>query len=184
MTNLVNLLRDQVHSAPGQAFVGLNAAFMAVGNRINMNSSGIVNQTFGSANNSLTGVTGAGTASWQGVGVLMSQPIVDSTPYRVKAYATCSSAVIYVFLGYAPGAPATINTIESVVAYPITGYESNVYKSNNFDEIILVPGNQNNNPVAFGIAIAAGSGESAQLSYSISVQNLAKTAPTFAASMS
>lgn len=177
---IINLLRDQLHVDPGANQPGFSSQ-NAAGSTIKMNSSGIVNQTFGSVSLAAGSFIATSSASsWRGVGLLMSQPIIDATPYRVKARILVHNAYCWVFCGYAPASPTgTDDTITGVVAWPLGVSESSI-----FDDIILFPAvpAQSALPLAFGIA-AAGTGN-ANARYNLSVQNVAKTAPQFAASMS
>ena len=186
MTALVNMLRDLVHIEPGSSLIGLSPTMSSVTGYVNMGSSGIVEQTKGSAHHTYAGTTGTGRSQWTAAGVLMSQPVVDATPYRLKVYARAGNSHIYVIVGTAPASPTGNDRIDNVVSFPISSYPS---EKGEFDEIILVPGRNPQDPLfqrplAFGVAVAVENAINPLLAYNISVQNLAKTAPQFAASMS
>ena len=186
MSHLHNLLRDLVYVDPGAAQLGLSTEANSVLLQANLNSSGIVNQTEGVAtiNN---GTYSATTNSnwWKAAGLLISPPVVDSTPYRVKAYVACFTGNAHIIVGRAPLAPTGSNDpITNVTGIPITAGSHNEVAV--FDECILIPGVPESDPdfkkpVAFGIAC---SGSAGGIRFHLSVQNLAKTAPQFAASMS
>ena len=147
-----------------------------------MNSSGVVNQTVGSVDEAQNGIT-AGT--WYGSGLLMSFPVVDATPYRVKVHALAANSDMMVVVGYAPVAPSgSGDLITKPVFFPLTDSQNANAK---FDEVLLMPGLESGDPdfgkpLAFGVVISPYS--TVYPTWHISVQNLAKTAPTFAASMS
>ena len=174
---------------PGSNFIGWSSNFGSVSaQQITMNSSGVVNQTTGAAHGVGNFQSGNGYNQWRGAGVLMSQPVVDDTPYRVKAYLGAEKSSMYIFVGYAPLAPTGTNDlITKVVAFQVIGYGVN--DKGIFDEVFLLPGLKAGDPdfqkpLAFGVAVATEQGAGVNGSYNISVQNLAKTAPQFAASMS
>ena len=186
MSHLQNFLRDMVHARPGQAVAGFPAA-AAVSSTCPMNSSGVVNQTAGSQHNPYFTQGNIGWNLWHASGVLMSQPVVDDTPYRVKAYVAGVATRIHIIVGYAPAAPTGVNdAITNVVPYPAAEY-SDVGREGVFDEVILMPGLQSGHPdfgkpIAFGVAISTLA--TSHVAFNISVQNLAKTAPKYASSMS
>lgn len=111
----------------------------------------------------------------------MAQPEVDDTPYRIKCRAKVLSELQYIIIGYAPSAPNGVNDlITKVCAIPFSGVEG-------FDDIILMRSVPKGDPeygkaVAIGIAIE--SNQKQKSYFALSVQNLAVTAPQFAASMS
>lgn len=186
MSNLWNLLRDLNHANPGGYQPGFSTQNI-MGSTIKMNSSAIVNQDIGSAFNPYyLSAAVSGNNYWRGAGLLMSAPVVDKTPYRIKAYCITRTAHGFVFAGYAPASPTGTNdTITSVVSWPISCIDSN--EVGMFDEVVLMPGLQQGDPdfgkpIAFGIACQ--NNQNAVIRFNISVQNLAKTAPQFAASMS
>ena len=147
-----------------------------------MNSSGVVNQTVGSVDEAQNGIT---AGSWYGSGLLMSFPVVDDTPYRVKVHAFAANSDMMVFTGYAPAAPTGAgDLIAKPVFFPLTDSQN---ANGKFDEILLMPGLESGDsdfgkPIAFGIVISPYS--TVFPTWHMSVQNLAKTAPQFAASMS
>lgn len=148
-----------------------------------MNSNGVVNQTAGSVYNPYGSKTGTGKNVWHGAGLMMSLPIVDDTPYRVKARVGGENCALHIFVGNAPAAPTGTNDlVTQVVSWPILGLQEDV---GIFDDVILIKAQDTliGGPLAFGIAISAQSGQMLA-GYHLSVQNLSKTAPQFAASMS
>ena len=155
-----------------------------------MNSTGVVNDTYGLAYISNQSINSTSKDRWRGAGVLVAPPIVDDTPYRVKAYASGDNAYFYVFVGYGPlAANGNGDVITKLNSWPITPYNdgTTVGGFGYFDEVIKVPGVAEGDPefgkpIAIGVAITNLGGSDA--AYSISVQNLAKTAPKFAASNS
>ena len=150
---------------------------------IYMNSNGVVNQTAGSVYQPYAGKSGGGANVWHGAGLLMSVPVVDDTPYRVKAVCGARNCSMHIFVGNAPAAPTgSDDLVTQVVSWPIIGEQEDI---GSFDEVLLIKANDTliGGPLAFGIGIAVGSGTMIA-GYNISVQNLAKTAPQFAASMS
>ena len=193
MSNLGNLFRDQLHANLEQGETGFannTTAGDKQNRRIEMNSTGVVNDTFGLAYISNQSLNAQSKDRWRGAGVLIAPPIVDDTPYRVKAYAAGDHAYFYVFVGYAPvAANGNSDVITKVNAWPISQFNdgSNEGGLGYFDEIIKVPGVAEGDPefgkpIAIGVAMSNLAGSDVQ--YSISVQNLAKTAPKFAASIS
>ena len=179
--SITNLLRDQRHIKLGQAQPGFAFFSTLAGGNVYANSSGIVNQTYGSSDFVQSGMSSAG---WYGSAVLMSQPVVDATPYRVRLNAQVTSAELSLFIGYAPSAPtgiADIFTKSVIIPIGLGG-------SGKFDEVVLLPGVDEfsidyQKAIGFGIVLSKAAGQD-YASFHISVQNLAKTAPTFAASMS
>ena len=171
------------HISPGQADNTWYGFASAAGGVVQCNNSGIVNQTVGTAQ---TGQTTIGGANYYASGVLMAQPVVDDTPYRVKAY-VLSLMYAYLYVGYAPANPTgNGDTIEKCVFMPITARTEGPHAAM-FDDIINFPGVPESDPyyqrpVSFGIVARSFSNHDA--AFNISVQNLAKTAPQFAASMS
>ena len=193
MSNLTNLFRDQFHVNLEQGEIGFannTSPNDKQNRRIEMNSTGVVNDTFGIAYMSNISVNSTTKDRWRGAGVLIAPPIVDDTPYRVKAYASGDHAYFYVFVGYAPlSSNGNSDVITKLNSWPISKYNdgSNEGGFAYFDEVIKVPGVADGDPefgkpIAIGVAITNLAGSDA--AYSISVQNLAKTAPKFAASNS
>lgn len=177
--SVTNLFRDQLHCDLYLNSIGIgNRA--SKGKTILMNSDGIVRQTKGMAfvlNYNYTHIAN----SWGAAGVLIKPPIVDATPYRIQATIYNSQpSEKYIVVGHAPLAPTGTNDlITNVIPYP---NEDGV-----FDQVVLVPAAQpgdEDKPIAIGIAIGANGTSVALIEANISVQNLAQTAPQFAASMS
>ena len=182
---IINFLRDNLHTTPGITAQTWAPTRISISSSIRMNSSGVVNQTSGMSHMPFVNLQGQGVSLWTGSGLLMDQPNVDATPYRVKAYAAADNAFCYLFCGYAPSSPTGVDDIiTSVIAWPI----GSVGGISTFNDLILLPALDEQSPdfgkpIAFGVAVAMKSG-TFSASYNISVQNLAKTAPQFAASMS
>ena len=148
-----------------------------------MDSSGIVNQTTGFVQQVGRNIpTLISSSDCRCVGVLMRPPVVDDTPYSVRAFTIAEQGSMFVFVGVAPANPDGDNDeIENPVFFPV----SNLAQGR-FTEVIKVPGNTpgyEDRPLAFGIAISNTKNNNV-LSCVLSVQNLAMTAPQFAASMS
>ena len=151
------------------------------GKTINAYSSGIVNQTFGTA--FISNYTYAHqSGKWGGSCVLIKQPLVDATPYRVKIYVYCSTEDTerYLIVGTAPAAPTgNDDLIENV--YPIP------FKSDSLDEVILIPSPPvgfEDRALAIGLGLGAAGSGNALVEAAMSVQNLSMPAPQFSASMS
>ena len=186
MTSVTNLFRDQVYVNPGILQPGFSSQIV-IGSSANMMSSGVVQQSQASAVNHRIGVASTSGNSWRASGLLISQPVIDSTPYRVKAYVATANGNGYVFVGYAPASPTgNDDLITNVTAFPVT-VEAQV-EAGIFDEVLYIPGLPQGDPnfdkpLAFGIAVEAPVGTTI-VRYNLSVQNMAKTAPQFAASMS
>ena len=182
MSNLTNLLRDQAYVEPLAERLGYGTE-NDKGKVIWMRSTGIVNQTRAMAT-TLEAVVSTAANRWFGSGVLIKGPIVDSTPYRVKVHALSSGVATYVFLAY-PETTTGLDRCINTIAFPL-GYDGGMQ----FDEVINVPAwpesdPLHESPIAIGVAAGQaikGSGE--LIEYYLSVQNLAQTAPKFAASMS
>lgn len=184
--SIVNLFRDQIHiegALNGPEF----STPRTITQEILMNSSGIVNETKGACNRAYVLPGNMNATHWTGVGVLMSAPIVDATPYRIQAGVVSDKAIIHIVIGFAPLAPTgTDDVITSVVNFPIQGAGSGAAGS--FNGVVLVPGVKEGEPdygkpIAIGVAISNTTTNPVS-SYFISAQNLAKTAPQFASSMS
>ena len=150
-----------------------------------MVGSPIVNQTNGMARVGDANSAGTSYIMWRASGLYISQPVVDSTPYRVKAYvATKGDVICHLVVGYGPKDPTGIDDlVERVVSFPLDPQTGQV-----FDEVINMPGipltdTYSTRPIAFGIADISND-SLGRFGFFLSVQNLAKTAPTFAASMS
>ena len=167
---------------PGQATVSWNGFASTAGEIVQANNSGTVNQTVGTAMSQQSSIGGA---NFYAAGVLMSQPVVDDTPYRVKMY-VLSLMYSYAFVGYAPANPTGNNdTIEKCSYFPLTARD--VDHVAHFDEIVSFPGVPEGDPyyqrpLCFGVVARSFANHDA--AFNMSVQNLAKTAPQFAASMS
>ena len=152
-----------------------------------MNSTAIVYQTEGFAHQAFNGVNATQSNYWVGSGLFISQPVVDDTPYRVKGTFIGDGMSCYLFVGRGPANPTGVNDlITDVVAIPLTGAKDGI--DTRINDVINIEGLPDSHPdfqkplaFGYGISVAAGSGTAA---YSLSVQNLAKTAPQFAASMS
>ena len=187
MTTLTNMLRDLVHVDLGAAQHAFGTEDVMTNQNAKMNGSGIVYQTQGSASHAHDSVNGTSAANrWRASGLLMSQPIVDATPYRVKAYVWVANMNLSLFVGYGPTNPTgSDDQINKCVQFPLT---AGAHDENGiFDDIILIPGLTQQDPdfgrpIAFGIGVSGSSGGTCR--FNLSVQNLAKTAPQFAASMS
>lgn len=184
--SLTNLFRDQLHVEPFQEQIEWSVVG-TIGNNCWMNSTGIVNQTKGMVWNIGLDSGTINATQVKGAGLLMTQPIVDATPYRIKARIGGTGLKAWAFVGYAQASPTgTKDLVQELVAWPIAldpGHPIGV-----FDEIVLVPGLQENDPyadrpLAFGLLISDAPNNVGS-SFNISVQNLSKTAPQFAASMS
>ena len=181
--NLSNLFRDFTHSNPDQADIGWSGP-NAIGRTIYVTTNGFVHQDQGFAQTIWATNTG-NQSNWYGSGLLIAGAIGDNTPYRVKAYLQADQTYGFLLYGYAPLAPAGVNDqITKLHAYPILGPDLSIGK---FDDVILVPGLKEGDtdfgkPLFFGFGVVQT--QNAKVSSYISVQNLAKTAPTFAASMS
>ena len=190
--NLVNLLRDQNHCNPAQSQLTFPGNFFTINSgTVKMNSTGVVNQTKGSCHMMQSTVTGAGRNAWQAAGLYMTQPIVDDTPYRVKAYVQGHLSDIWIIVGYGPSSPTSQDTLTKVIPFPISKYGSSSHDplAGKFDDIILLPGlipsdTDYQKPIAFAVAMATDAALQTEGSFHLSVQNLSKTAPQFAASMS
>lgn len=184
---IINLLRDLVHTNPDSIDTTWGGPRVRGANTVEMNNTGIVHQTSGSCQNQYERLDDS-LGEWYATGLLISQPIVDATPYRLKVFLGIGGASgnendhRYAFMGYAPANPTGTNdVIEKCSMLPI-GPRGIV------DEIILAPGLPEGDPyfdrpLAFGVA-AIVAANSTRYSHYISVQNLSKTAPQFAASMS
>ena len=186
--NLTNLLRDLTHVTPGAGFIGLGSTVRTIGSQININTDGVVHQVSASnADGNIQAGQKGTTSQWVGTGLYMSQPIVDATPYRVKAYVTTHLCEALVIVGYAPNTPTGTNDlITDIVSFPLTA--AGTTESAKFDEIILMPGLSESDPdygkpIAIGLAFMSAN-NAAYVRWNISAQNLSKTAPQFAASMS
>ena len=189
MSNAVNLLRDMLHTDPDQADITGFGQVAEIRNReAYMNNPGIVYQTKGNSFAIRRQSTPGNDNEWRTAGVLMSPPLVDDTPYRVKLSAACTeSALLFFFTGYGPLDPTgTDDFIEKCTLVPIARNLNNPWGV--FDEVVNIPGRgpqhpDYNRPIAFGLGLSLGSNAN-QAYYHISVQNLSKTAPQFASSMS
>ena len=187
MSAVGNLFRDMIHVSPGQSQVTFGNADLLSSSTLRMNNSSVVYQTTGFANHNLYTAAWPGFNTIRSAGLLISQPVVDDTPYRVKAYVRASLSTPYIIVGLGPAsATGTDDVITKYTLFPIGAYTTQEYGL--FDDVINVPaftGAEANRPIAFGVGISANSLNNTQaISYSISVQNLAKTAPQFASSMS
>lgn len=187
--NLTNLLRDQVHIVPGQSNNGFATTTIGrASNTVYMNSTGIVNMTSASRHAADQNSNSINIQSWIASGMLMLQPEVDATPYRVKASIVANTLTAHLIIGYAPVGPTGLNDlVTKVTSFPLMDYEVG-QTSAKFDDVLLFPSvNEGDSdygkPIAIGIAVSNQSGNP-RISYNISVQNLAVTAPQFAASMS
>ena len=177
------------HTDPDQADV---SGFGAVANirdrEANMNNDGIVKHTVGTAFALRRQSTPGTDQEWRTAGLLMSPPLVDDTPYMVRLRASATeSTLLFFFTGTGPMAPTgTDDPITNCSIIPIARNLSNSHGY--FNEVVLVkgrsPGHPDyNKPIAFGLGLSLGSNPT-QVYYHMSVQNLSKTAPQFAASMS
>ena len=183
MSHLKSLFRDMMHVRPGQSTIGWNGFSSTAGETVQASNSAIVNQVVGTAMSQQGSIGGA---NYYAAGVLMSQPVIDDTPYRVKAY-VLSLMYCYAFVGYAPAAPTGIDTIDRCTFFPLTSRTDAGPAVAHFDEIINFPGlvkgdPYENRPLCFGLV--ARSFANHEAAFNICVQNLAKTAPQFAAGMS
>ena len=183
MTQVANLFRDQLHTNPDQADIGWSGP-NAIGRTIYVTTNGFVHQDQGFAQ-SIWATLSANTTNWHGSGLLITGSIRDRTPYRVKGYIQATDALVFACYGYAPLAPAGVNDlVTKLTVLPI----GNLADSKGvIDEVILVPGlnegdTEFGKPLFFGFAVVANT--AAKVNYFMSVQNLSKTSPTFAASMS
>ena len=192
MSHQQNFLRDLYHWKPG----GLASPGWAVNGDINndnvyFNGDAIVYQTQASMHQQIATISPLGNYST--AGLLISQPVVDATPYRVKANVCSYEAFVYLCVGYGPEAPTGSADLATKCRYfplQISGSKGSgaIYgPAAQFDETILIPGVPEGDPdfakpMFFGIMCAADGNPVA--GYYLSVQNLAKTAPQFAASMS
>lgn len=171
------------HVRPGQSTIGWNGFASTAGETVVASNSGVVNQVVGTAMSQQGSIGGA---NFYAAGVLMSQPVVDDTPYRVKAY-VLSLMYCYAFIGYAPAAPVGVDTIERCTFFPLTSRTDAGPAVGLFDEIINFPGLPKGDPYEdrpICVGLVARSFANHEAAFNISVQNLAKTAPQFAASMS
>lgn len=187
--NLTNLFRDQAHVDLEQSPLTL-ATYVPISSRtVKMNSNAVVNQDYGFAYSNYLVTTVSNVSYWEGAGLLMSVPVVDDTPYRVKARVNVYRGNAYAFCGYSPASPTgSADTITKVVSYPIASAVAVESAAGEFDEVIKIPGlsegdTEFGKPIAFGIAFASAAA-GANCAFNISVQNMAKTVPQFAASMS
>jgi len=178
----VNLFRDQFHVKPLEGFVDLGSSTLNNGKTVVCSSNGIVNQTTGMVSYFSRRITTAiPEDNHRAAGILIRPPIVDSTPYMVRAYTYTSLITATVFAGFAQEDPDGVNdTIEECTFFPI-GSEN--HEIGSFKEVLLMPEALTNRPLCFGIAFTDGKAN-CSLSFTLSVQNLAQTAPQFAASMS
>ena len=181
MSSVSNLFRDQFHVDQKATLLTFPTAVLKSGGSVSMNSDGVVYTTKAMAR-ALGTVVNTGSGYWYSVGLMMKPPIVDDTPYRVKATWHASTQQQYLIIGYAPAAPTgSGDLITQIVAKPIQ-------RCNEVDEVFLIKGLAEGDPdfgkpMAFAIAFASTtSGDLGEMT--ISVQNLAQTAPKFAASIS
>ena len=181
-----NLLRDLVYVNPGQASVSFGNG-MSIGGQLVANNSGIVNTVTGTMANGYALTGSSGNANWYSCCVLMSPPVVDDTPYRVKLWYFGENTNGYFYTGYAPLAPTGTNdAITKVQGIPFSHQGS--MEKGYFDEAVLMPSIPKTDPdygkpIAFGLAVAVSTGNPVHAFY-MSVQNMEKTAPQFATSMS
>lgn len=185
---LVNLLRDMHHTDPETADgFGFGSAADMRDKEAFMSGPGLVFQTKGTAMMVRRQAAAGGTYDWRTAGLLMSPPLVDDTPYRVKMYCGFQNAMCFFFTGYGPMDPDGNNDlITGCTAVPLSPYLE--HGSAVFDDIVNIPGRppghpDYNKPIAFGMGVALG-GANHLGWFHLSVQNLSKTAPQFAASMS
>lgn len=174
-----NLLRDLNHVRPEQSPVTWASFTFITDRRVVMNSSGTVYQDAGVAQAEQTSQGGSTIYS---AGLLIAQPIVDAAPYRVKAYVECTEESM-LFVGYANTSSGISDTISKCSFFPLTTADSPI---GHFDDCILMPGLNPGDadyekPIGFGIAIRSSANHLA--SFHMSVQNLAKPSPQYAASM-
>jgi hypothetical protein len=181
-----NLLRDLVHGLFTYDRIGISQNRSQKNRTLNADTvaDGLVFQTVGAAYCVESLENNMNTNQWAGSGLLMQPPGVDATPYRIKLHYHCRDAVIFFVIGYGPVAPTgTDDQIQQCIQYPI-----GINGAGIFDEVVLVPGTApdpelQDNPIFFGIALSD-SDNNTKLEYALSVQNLARTAPQFASSMS
>ena len=102
MSNLVNLLRDQTHMQFGQTPIAWSSFSTGIGNGTYMNSDSVVYDTKGTVHSPIGTAGNIAATQWRGVGLLISPPNVDATPYRIKGAVVAENAVAYAFVGFAP----------------------------------------------------------------------------------
>ena len=191
MSHLHNLLRDARHTKQG----GIGRPGWRGNGNINndtvyFNNNGIVNQTIAIQDEL---VTQPPVANYNGSGILISQPVVDDTPYRVKGMFLGWDCYAYLFIGYGPSSPvgqgdqATKCTYIPLAASGQQGSGAAAVQAAEVDEVIIIPGLSEGDPdyqkpIAIGFMMQANGTPVG--GYHLSVQNMAKTAPQFAASMS
>lgn len=167
MTNLVNIARDALW-IPDL----LNTAEIpwSTDGASLYNSSGVVYDDVGGVKSN---GNSAVSIAQQSIAVNMKPPQEDPVPYRVKIY--CPNATsLYAVIAYAP---STITGTDDVMVhanfFQIPGY---------FDEIVMIHGHPSahsfrDRPIVFGVS-AFGNGHN---NVTISVQNLGRTPPQYAA---
>lgn len=119
----------------------------------------------------------------QSIGVFLKPPGLDTTPFRVKAYAASVSkdAQFYLSIGYAPAVITGVNdTIEQPVYLALPHH---------FDELIMIPALKAadplfGRPIAFAISSTSNPTSTENVLLQLSVQNLAIAPPAFAQSTS
>ena len=176
-----------LHLNPGQNQVTMGNADLMSASQYRFNNSAIVYQNEGSMFKVIETAAWAGFNTIRSAGLLISQPVVDATPYRIKAYIRSSNATPYVIVGLGPAAPTgTDDAITHYTVWPIGSFATQEFAL--FDEVIRMPsfeGSNEQRPIAIAIGVSPNvDGVAATCSYNLSVQNLSKTAPKFASSMS
>lgn len=178
MSNLINLQRDMFHvKVPSEqsALVYSNETVLGQ-NSLNAKSDGVVYTDIGYAKSFDQQAVTAG--NWVSMGVVMQPPILEATPYRIKAYCNEGAAVV---IGYVVSAFTGNNdAVSDIMVFPLNGGV--------FDDIVLITpepvgGADDDKPIYFGIAQGELSSQAGTLA-SISVQRMSVAPPQYSSSVS
>ena len=133
MTTLTNLDRDCFHTTLKDTDeLSFSTQSLISGGSVLLNSTGSVNDVFGSARSDHTTIPAVTAGNWRAIGVLMEEPLQDRVPYRVKLYTNSASGIVHLGIGYAPSSPTgSDDTIDPVAQFSVT--------NNYLDEIFLIP---------------------------------------------
>ena len=171
--SLTNIHRDCFHLELKSAEVSLSSDFLFTAPPT-VNSTGIVNDGPVASETSDRDVAVTVAAnSYKAMGVLMKPPLVDRTPYRVKARGH-GGLVNMLLVGYAPASPTGSNDTLDRWNYQSFGFE--------YDDIIMLPALESTDamygrPIFFGVAVPFVSASHIQVD--VSVQKLSIAPPQF-----
>jgi hypothetical protein len=162
MSNAKNLARDMLWFNPDLA----NLTWPTTTNRANANV-GNTDKAIATCSSSTDA-----SATSQMLGIQITQPEGENTPYRVKIK-VATSATIYAVVGYASSSTGTNDTLSSYRRIPLINGE--------LDEVVTLIEKSGSEPAFFGLITDS---TSTNVVASISVQRLNVVPPTYAATVS